>query len=67
MLHAGRCGVDVQHTVEGEIIANPQEAALSLGQSGITVANPTANLSWDVRIKPRETAQLTYIYKRYVR
>jgi hypothetical protein len=59
--------VVIQRTVEGEIIANPEEAALSLAQSGITAANPTANLSWDVRIKPRETAQLTYTYKRYVR
>lgn len=59
--------VVVQRTVEGEVIANPQEAALSLAQSGITAANPTANLSWDVGIKPREMAQLTYTYKRYVR
>lgn len=59
--------VVVQHTVEGEIVANPQEAALSLTQSGITADNPTANLSWDIKIKPREAAQLTYTYKRYVR
>ncbi|MCX7008940.1 MAG: hypothetical protein NTY53_17125, partial [Kiritimatiellaeota bacterium] len=59
--------VIVQRTVEGEIITNVQNAELSLAQSGITAVNPTSNLSWEVKMKPRETVGMSYTYKRYVR
>ena len=58
--------VVVHRTVEGEIITNPQKAEMSLAQSGITAANPTCDLSWELHIKPRDTAELLYTYKRYV-
>lgn len=57
----------VRRTVVGDIVENPQEADLSLVQAGITAVNPTTNLAWEVRIPPRQTAELAYTYKRYVR
>ncbi len=59
--------VIVRRTVEGEITANPLDATLTLPRAGITSVNPTSDLTWEVKIQPRETAELTYTFQRYVR
>ncbi|MCC5846358.1 MAG: hypothetical protein JJU05_19080 [Verrucomicrobia bacterium] len=59
--------VTVRRTVEGEITLNPFDAGLTVPRSGITAVNPTSDLTWEVNIPPRETAELSYTFQRYVR
>jgi hypothetical protein len=59
--------LEITKHVQGEVSANPDEAAVATLAEGLQRVNPTTRLTWDLPLEAGEARTLAYEYSLYLR